>query len=163
VRLAWNPTPNWSLQASWADVKSPEQLEPDEDQEKWSASAIHTRRFGEAGWWSTTAAWGRRSGGHESFDAWILESSIKPNEAWTVFARAERTENNELSTIGGHHGPTYKVAKASIGAVRDWRLSRHLKFGVGALYAVNFVPSGLEPAYGGDPNGAMAFVRLRIE
>ncbi len=29
VRVSWNPGPNWSLQASWADQKSPEQLEPD--------------------------------------------------------------------------------------------------------------------------------------
>lgn len=49
---------NWSLRASWADVKSPEQLEPDEDQTKWSASAIYTVPFGDGGWWSTTAAWG---------------------------------------------------------------------------------------------------------
>ena len=43
------PSPHWSLQASWADVTSPEQLSPDEDQEKWSASAIYTRPIGEGG------------------------------------------------------------------------------------------------------------------
>src|SRR4029079_400891 len=51
VRLSWNPTENWSLQTSWADVKSPEQLDPDENQTKWSASAIYTVPFGDAGWW----------------------------------------------------------------------------------------------------------------
>ena len=50
VRAAWNPTDEWSLQASYADVSAPEQLEPDEDETKWSASAIHTRRLGETGW-----------------------------------------------------------------------------------------------------------------
>src|SRR5690606_36616501 len=70
VRLAWNPTANWSLQASWADVTSPEQLEPDEDQKRWSASAIRTVPLPGGGWWSTTAAWGRRSSGHEDLDAW---------------------------------------------------------------------------------------------
>lgn len=162
VRLSWNPTANLSLQGSWADVKSPEQLEPDEDQTKWSASGIYTVPFGDAGWWSTTAAWGRRSTDGESLDAWILESAAKPNAAWTVFARAERTQNNELTSVGGHHGPTYTVGKASIGAVRDWRLSERVSFGVGGLYAFNFVPDALEPAYGGDPNGAMAFVRLKL-
>src|SRR5262249_48321365 len=27
LRVSWNPTAHWSLQASWADVTSPEQLE----------------------------------------------------------------------------------------------------------------------------------------
>ena len=61
ARVSWNPTEEVSLQASWAHLKSPEQLEPDQDQTRWSASAIYTRRLGENRWWSTTMAWGRRS------------------------------------------------------------------------------------------------------
>src|SRR5207302_8507819 len=41
VRLSWNPNRNWALQVSWADVKSPEQLEPDQNIRRWSASAIY--------------------------------------------------------------------------------------------------------------------------
>lgn len=164
VRVSWNPTQNWSLQASWADAKSVEQLEPDEDTTKWSASAIYTVPLGDKGWWSTTAAWGRRSASHgEQLDAWVLESAVKPNDAWTVFARAERTETNELESDHGHHGPTYTVGKASIGAVRDFRVAENVKFGFGGLVARNWVPSGLEASYDGDPLGAMAFVRLKIE
>jgi hypothetical protein len=162
VRLSWNPARELSLQGSWARLKSPEKLEPDENQTRWSASAIYTREIGDHGWWSTTLAWGRRSSDHEDLDAWVLESAVGFNQ-WTVFGRAERTENNELTTVGDHHGPTYDVGKASVGAVRDFTLSKHLKFGVGALYALNFVPAPLKSPYGGDPNGAMAFVRLKIE
>jgi len=163
VRLSWNPGPNWSLQGSWADVTSPEQLEPDDDVRKWSASAIYTRRLGDGGWWSATAAWGRRDSGHEALDAYVLESAAKLDADWTVFARAERTENNELVSVGGHHGPTYRVGKASIGAIRDWRVARHLKLGLGALYAYNWVPAGLQALYGGSPDGAMVFLRLKVE
>ena len=163
ARISWNPSANWSLQGSWAQTKSPEQLEPDANQRKLSASAIYATRLAGGGLWSTTAAWGRRNSDHEDLDAWILESSLKPTEAWTLFARAERTENNELVSVGGHHGPTYTVGKASIGVIRDWRLAAHLAVGLGGLYAVNFVPGGLEPLYGDDPTGAMAFVRLKID
>lgn len=162
IRASWNPSPEWSLQASWADVTSPEQLHPDEDEIKWSASAIHTRRLGPDGWWSTTLAWGRKTpeGDEPSKDAWLLESAVHPDDAWTVFARAERTETDELF---GHHGDIHTVAKASIGAVRDWRVAPRALFGLGALYAVNRVPEALEPSYGGDPDGAMVFVRLKID
>ena len=54
------------------------------------------------------------------------------------------------------------VAKASVGAIRDFRVRENVTLGVGALYSHNFVPDDLEAAYGSDPDGAMAFVRLRI-
>ncbi len=158
VRLSWNPNRNWALQASWADAKSPEQLDPSVNQTRWSMSAIYTVPVGQGGWWSTTAAWGRRSDGVQDLDAWALESAIKPNPAWTVFSRLEQTQNNELVA-----GPTYTVAKASIGAIHDWSVSDHVKIGLGGLYAVNFIPSGLKSTYGDSPDGAMAFVRLKIE
>jgi hypothetical protein len=163
VRASWNPTANWSLQASWADEKAPEQLEPDVNQRKVSASAIYTRPVGNSGWWSTTAAWGRRSSQGIDLDAWVLESAVKTDANWTVFARAERVQNDELTTLaGGHHGPTFTVGKVSVGAVHDWPLSPHLNFGLGGLYALNFVPGALDAAYGNDPSGAMAFVRLKL-
>jgi hypothetical protein len=163
VRLSWNPTHSLSLQSSWAYAKSPEQLDPTENQRKWSASAIYTVPVGQGGWWSTTAAWGNRSNGVEPLDAYALESAIKPNAAWTIFARAERTANNELTTVAGHHGPTYTVGKTSLGVIRDWRIGPHTQLGVGGLYALNFVPTSLKPAYGGDPAGGMMFLRLKID
>jgi hypothetical protein len=161
VRLSWNPAAHWSLQASFADQKSPEQLEPQLDQKKWSASAIYTRPFGEAGWWSTTAAYGRRSSPDGELGAWVLESALKPNPAWTLFGRAERVDNDEL--VPGQHGPAFAVGKVSAGAVRDFPVGDHLSLGIGGLYAVNFVPGALSLAYGGDtPKGAMGFVRIKL-
>lgn len=162
ARLSWNPTSNWALQASWAHLKSPEQLEPDQNQTRWSASAIYTVPVGREGYWSTTAAWGRRSAGHDELDAWALESAVKFHTDWTVFGRLEQTQNNELVTAPDHHGPIYRVGKFSLGAVRDFAVSPHVSFGLGGLYAVNFVPNALQPAYGDEPYGAMAFVRLKL-
>jgi hypothetical protein len=61
LRASWNPTPNLSLQASWADVVSPEQLAPGEDQTKWSASALYARPLGDAGSLAAIFAFGRRT------------------------------------------------------------------------------------------------------
>jgi hypothetical protein len=165
VRASWNPAPEWSLQASYAEVTGPEQLDPDEDETKWSASAIHTRKVGADGWWSSTLAWGRKTNDHdESRDAWLLETALHPDDQWTVFARAERIETDELATgPGGGHGPLYTVSKASIGAVHDWRITPRARFGLGALYSVNRLPGLLEPAYGSDPDGMMVFARLIID
>ncbi len=165
VRASWNPAREWSLQASYADVASPEQLEPDEDETKWSASALHARPVGAHGWWASTLAWGRKTNDHdESKDAWLAETAFSPDDRWTVFGRVERTETDELLPgPGGAHGDLFTVAKASVGVVHDWRLSPNVRFGLGALYAVNRVPDGLEASYGGDPDGSMIFARLKID
>ncbi len=162
ARVSWNPTANWSLQTSWADEKSPEQLEPDANQTKWSASAIYTVPVGTEGWWSTTAAFGWRKSNGIALQAWALESAVKPNAGWTIFGRAERVENNELTFAAGHGGPIYTVGKVSLGAIRDWPVSKHVSVGLGALYAFDFLPTALDAAYGSEPHGAMLFGRLQL-
>jgi hypothetical protein len=164
ARLSWNATRDWSLQVSWAAVTSPEQLEPGMDRKKRSASAIHTRRLGDQGVWSSTFAWGRRSSAEGWLDAYAVESAVRWRGTWTTFMRAERVDNDELAWSGGPHGPAYTVGKASIGVIRDFSAGPALKLGIGALYARNFLPAALAPQYGGSmPQGAMAFIRLKVE
>jgi hypothetical protein len=158
VRLSWNPTFNLALQVSWAHLVAPEQLEPDENSNRWSASAIWTRRFGHANWVSTTLAWGNRDGA----DAVALETAAGLG-LWTIYGRAEYAQNNELTFAGGHHGPTYNVGKVSVGAIRDFRVAPDVRLGLGAQVTRNFVPAALEPLYAGDPQGAMLFVRLKVD
>jgi hypothetical protein len=159
-RLSWNPARTLSLQASWARLIDPEQLEPGEDQTRWSASALYSKPLRRRARWSTTLAWGRRSRDHGQLDAFLLESALARGP-WTLFGRAERTENDELGGVG--HGPAYRVGKASLGALYDFRAAPHVRLGLGALWALNFVPAGLQQSYGGDRDGAMLFLRLSID
>jgi hypothetical protein len=161
VRLSWNPDPHWSLQGSWARQKSPEQLEPRADEDKWSVSGIYTLPLGKDGWWSSTLAYGskRDSLTHRALGGFIAESAVKPSDPWTVYARAETVDNAELAASGA----VERVAEVTIGVVHDWRVRRHLKFGLGAQQTFDFVPGALGAAYGSDPRGTMAFVRLKID
>jgi len=160
LRLSWNPTENLALQVSWADIISPEALHEDEDEERWSVSGIYTQRVGNEGWWSTTLAFSNkeRSDG-ASLDAWLVEAALHPNDRWTIFARGEAIETDEL---GGDHGPIESVERLSLGAIRDFRINDTTIFGVGALVQQHFASDALEASYGGDQDGAMAFVRLKI-
>jgi hypothetical protein len=121
---------------------------------------ITTRRLGANGWWAATLAYANkeRSDG-VSLDAWLAEVAAHPNDRWTVFARAEALETDELV---GHGAPVEDIAHLSVGAVRDWRLNEHAVFGVGALVQTHLAANALETEYGGDPEGAMAFVRLKV-
>jgi hypothetical protein len=161
VRVSWNPTSTLALQASWGHFIDPEQLEPGVDQKRLSASALYAREI-EPGWkFAGTLAWGRKSAQGHSDDAYVAEASLK-HAGWTVFGRGEVTENRELIT-DVDNGPAYRVGKASLGAVRDFRIADHLAIGAGGLVALNFVPDALAPLYGGsNPTGEMAFVRFKL-
>jgi hypothetical protein len=157
VRLSWNPTKSLALQASWADVSEPEQLEPGVDEERWSVSALYTVPVGD-GTWSNTLAYGEKAHeGEHAHGALLVESAYMPNDKWTFFGRAEQIETGELAAGGDE-----TVSRLSLGAIRDFRVAEHVKLGIGALAQKHFAPSGLEDEYDGDPMGAMAFVRLKI-
>ena len=158
VRLSWNPTSELSLQASWARLIGPEQLEPDENSTRWSASALWTRRLGPDNWVSTTLAWGNKDGA----EALVAEAGLGLG-LWILYGRGEYAENNELDPGAGHHGPRHPVGKVSLGAIRDFRVAPNVRLGLGAQVTQNFVPAALEPLYAGDPRGAMAFIRLKID
>jgi hypothetical protein len=161
VRVSWNPTAELALQGSWGHFVDPEQLEPGVNQKRLSASALYAKEI-TPGWkLAGTLAWGRKTARGHSDDAFAAEASVK-HQGWTVFGRGEMTQNRELTDV--EDGPAYRVGKVSLGAVRDFRVTEHLALGAGGLFAVNFVPDALAPAYGGhNPTGAMAFVRLKLD
>jgi hypothetical protein len=163
VRLSWNPSPNWSLQVSNGWLQSPEQLEPDVNERRFTASATWFDRF-DFGSLAATLAFGNKhlSDGTDE-NAVLLEGEYKPDAAWTLFARGEHIESNELLP-----GRKTGAGEFSLGVIHDWPIfnssgAEHWKFGVGGLYAFDFVPSAPSGGYGGDPHGAMAFIRLVAE
>jgi hypothetical protein len=161
VRISWNPTRTLSLQGSWGHFEDPEQLEPGVDQRRWSASLLWADEIAPAWKAAATLAWGRKSAHGHDDDAYVAEASLR-HAQWTLFGRGEITENRELIDVEA--APRFRVGKLSLGALRDFRIAAHFSLGVGGLFAVNFVPKGLAPLYGGrHPTGTMGFVRLKLE
>ena len=170
IRGSLNPTRRLALQASWARQVSPEQLDPLVGERRWSASAIYTVPIGAEGFWSTTAIWARRQAfgqavhNGQALDAWVLESAVHPNPRWTVFMRAERIDNDELLDAPlAQSGPAFTVGKVELGAIRDFQIARHMKFGIGGQVARNFVGRTLSASYDGDQWGGLAFVRFKLD
>lgn len=162
VRLSWNPTPNWALQVSYGFIQSPEQLEPDVNQHRATASASYNLPLAH-GNWQTTFAWGQnRAQPGDVLDAFLLESAI----SWyrhTVFARAENAEKDELflppSPLAGD---VFRVSSFSLGYVYDIPIAEHVALGLGAVGSVVAIPSTIKPAYGSNPASYMTFIRLKL-
>ncbi|HEY2923759.1 MAG TPA: hypothetical protein VGJ98_02205 [Candidatus Eisenbacteria bacterium] len=162
-RFSLNPTPSWALQASYGRLTSPEQLEPDVDVDRTTASAIHAADWG-TGHWETTLAWGRnRSRPGPTLDAIVLESAMQLRERHTLFARAERVEKNELFPEGDpRDGLVYRVGQLAAGYRYDFWRSERVALGLGALGTISFVSRSIRDVYGGDPTSGMVFAHVEL-
>jgi hypothetical protein len=155
VRVSWNPDPHWSLQASWGHLNSPEQLTPQVNENRTTASATYVTKLGE-GTLAATLAWGlKQESDGTDLNGILLEGEYQL-DPWTVFARTEWEQNSELDALDR----THSVGELTLGAIHDWPIAEHFKAGLGALYAFDFTPSVIVPSYGENPYGFTGFVRL---
>ena len=163
TRLSWNPTPDWALQASIGRLESPEQLAPDVDTQRATASAMWSHRIA-AGTLSAMAAWGRnRSRPGATLDAVLIEGAGELGGRNTVFARVERTEKDELFPGGDPRAEdVFTVGRISGGYIREVLRSDHLEVGMGAMGSAALVPEPLKSVYGDTPLSASLFVRARL-
>jgi hypothetical protein len=162
VRLSFNPTANWALQVSGGRIKSPEQLHPDVDIDRTTASVIYHRPFS-GGHMQTTLAWGRNAPSHgEATSTWLLESAVRFGRSHTFFGRAERADKNELFLPDDPRAEEkFRVGKLSLGYVYDLPRESRLRIGFGGLVSRYSLPADLAPVYG-DPTSFMLFGRLKI-
>ncbi|MGQ0586219.1 MAG: hypothetical protein ACT4PK_03340, partial [Gammaproteobacteria bacterium] len=162
VRASWNPTPAWSLQASHGRLKEPEQLEPDEDVTRTTASVSNTLDL-EGGHWSTTLAVGINEHEGHSAPGWLLESVRVLAQRVTLFARLEYLSNEHLVQSGPLAGEEFEIGKLSVGGGYTIATAGPFALDLGALVSGYAIPEGLEAEYGSGPVSGMVYLRARIE
>ncbi len=162
ARLSYNPTSDWSLQASTGHLVSPEQLQPNVNERRTTASASYNAPIGQ--WWQTTLAWGRNSPSSGQASAgWLLESAAQPLQGQTVFGRIERVAKDELFLPGAaFYQDSFTINKLSLGYIYDVVRLQSIHFGLGGLVSVYRFPGALDSVYGTSPTSFMLFVRARL-
>lgn len=164
IRLSYNPTDNWSFQVSYGYLKSPEQLEPNVNTGRTTASVIYNKPFGTDNNWQTTLAWGQNSHhpGH-TLNGYLLESTVNFYHTHTFFGRLERVQEDELfeapSILAGQ---VFTVNKLSVGYLHDFPQYHHVQPGIGVLASTYEIPSSLQVVYGSHPISYMLFVRMQL-
>jgi hypothetical protein len=163
ARLSWNPGKAWAFQVSYGNLHSPEQLEPEVNTARWTASALYHHSW-EHVEWQTTLAWGqnRNDPGHV-LTGLLLESALVYQGNHTLFGRVERVEKDELFPADDpSEGKKFTVNKLSLGYIYDFPKILNLTFGVGGMGSVHVLPSSLKPAYGDTPLSFSLFVRAKL-
>ena len=165
-RITLNPGANWSLQASGGWIESPEQLEPDVDMRRFTASITYHRPCAR-GHWQSLLAWGRndKSPG-PTLDGVLLESTARVLDRHVVMGRAELVRKDELfdeETFALLAHEAFLVGKVDGGYLYDVVASERLRLGLGALGSLTLVPDDLESSYGDTTLfSATALVRVTL-
>ena len=165
ARVTFNPTKAWSMQVSYGNIKSPEELEPDIDVERVTASiSYHYSWHENKNNWQTTFAWGRNiQHPGPSLDGYLLESLVNFHDTHTVFGRAERVDKDELFPPGDpREGQEFTVNKITLGYIYDFPKWNHFKFGLGGSGSAHILPASLNSTYGDTPLSFMLFARVKL-
>ena len=163
-RLSVNPTDRWALQVSYGRIHSPEQLEPDVNQDRVTASAMVDGTWGDTGRWEGTFAWGqnRNRPGH-TLNAFTAEGAFESGGRHTVFARAEGVEKDELfREPDPRSGEVFRVGELTGGYRYDVPRGEHTVVGVGAAGTWSFVPNELRAEYGDTPASVLIFLHVGL-
>jgi hypothetical protein len=165
-RLTWNPSSHWSLSGSYAYLKSPEAVRPDESVHRLDASIMNGHTFGRVGELATTFVFGanRHSGSDHLESSYLLESNLEFGGAHSVFGRAEYVQKGAEDLVLGTTGPKgeFNIGALVGGYVYEFDRVGNVRTGIGGRASIDFVPSALESFYGTrTPRGFALYVRFR--
>ncbi|WP_193560181.1 hypothetical protein [Hymenobacter nivis] len=181
ARLNWNPSREFALQVSRAFIKSPEDLHPDENVTRTTASILHSHSLGADRHYITSAlVWGMNEGhGPHPEHAVLAETNLTLGRP-TFYGRYEFVQKDSEELDFYASGPNdqlvakvFNVHALTLGA--SYRLAslggpRGPEVHVGGQLTGYFIPTDLQgpqyglayrgPGYGQLPLSASVYVRL---
>jgi hypothetical protein len=161
-RISYAASDSLALQASYGFLKSPEELHPEEDIHRTTASAHFDTPVGSSSVLEAVAVWGRNRTGIGDLDSYLLEATLK-GDCWTPFARFEQVEKNAEELLIPSPVPpdsVFTVRQLTLGVTRELGYVGDWQVAVGAAGLLSFTPSSLDPFYGSDPTGFVVFLRI---
>lgn len=171
VRASFAPSPSWLVQASYGQLHSPEELHPDDNENRTTASVHYNGGKG----LSAMLAFSNKqhvadhsapgSGGHseEALTAWLGEVNWDIDDHHTLFGRVENVANGELfpDETSPLHDQTFRVTKFLAGYAYRIPIGP-VNLALGGSVAAFAKPSALDPYYGSNPMGYTLFARFSL-
>ncbi len=160
VRATFNPSPNWSMQASYAEIAEPEALHPGEDEHRFTASLHYSRRG-----LSTMAAFSSKDRvPGDTLTAWLGEVNWDIDGSNSLFGRIENVLNDEFFPDHDDplHDQAFRVTKFQAGYARHIKLDDLFSLTLGGSASAYAKPAALDPYYGEDPFGYTLFAKLSL-
>lgn len=162
-RLSFAPSENWSLQVSHGYIKSPEDLHPDENVHRTTASAIYSKPLSDTRQLDVTALWGlNKVKDHDGENAALLEAALRLQK-WALYTRYEFVQKDveELNLEGSFpHDAVFPVNALTLGFNRDILNIGHMRVAAGAQATGYAADNRLNNLYGKNPWSGEVFLRI---
>lgn len=160
VRATWTPSPAWAVQVSHGRLKSPEQLEPDRDEARTTASVQYARH----GVSALLAFSNKHLLPGRTLTAWLAEANWDIDRHHTLFARAEDVANDELfpDRTDPLHDRKFRVGKLEGGYAYRLPFVGPFDLALGGSVGVFAKPAALDAAYGKMPVSFSLFAKVSL-
>ncbi len=163
-RLSFNPSAAWALQVSQAFIKSPEDLHPNENVMRYTASALYATPITKKGdFFSGSLVWGMNHSGSHHNENSLLAEGTQQLAKQAIYGRYEFVQKSteELNLEDAYGERTFDIHKITLGTNRQ--LFRFAAFELlGGLQAsVNVPPPSLRSLYGNAPMSGQVYIEIR--
>ena len=170
-RLTVNPSAHWSVQGSLGWLNSPEQLEPETDVYRYTASALYHIQPRNVGIWTNSLIWGMNQPTEERIGVFI-DQSPEPQHSLTLESDLERSNHAYYTRIewvqksardlgfAQFGSRLFNIGALTLGGARDIARSEIVKLMLGGQGTFYAVPNDLQPEYGSQPFSFEIYLRL---
>ncbi len=164
-RLSFNPNAHWALQVSHGWVKSPEELHPNEDVNRTTASVVYSYSFSDNKLLNATALWGlNKTGTDQGENAVLLEASLalKKLNIYTRYEWVQKSpEELDLKSMAFYYyDGNYSVNAATLGIAYDLLQVGALRVAAGTQATLYIPDVKLRSLYGNAPMGGEVYLRF---
>jgi hypothetical protein len=164
VRLSYNPSKEWALQVSNGWIKSPEVLEPLQNVDRFTASAIYTKMLNADSYIATTLVYGQNhySDNQKTLPSVLLENSYQMHKI-AIYGRYEFVSKDaeELNlTDDFPANPNFNINAITLGINRILSTFKHTNLTGGVQATANVSPTALRPLYGTAPIGFEVYLKI---
>lgn len=160
-RLTVNPSSVLSLQVSRAFIKSPEELHPDEDLWRTTASVTHIQPLtGENHFLSSTVIWGYNDSDHQE-NSFTIEPNLQLDRL-AIYGRYEWIEksNEELLVEELDENAIFNINALTLGINYTFLRQFETNLAVGAQGSLYMADAALDPFYGNNPMSLEVYLRI---
>jgi hypothetical protein len=161
-RFSIIPTDNFAAQFSQAFIKSPEELEPEENITRTTASVLHSIILGEKTHLTSALIWGaNQQWDHRPEYSALLESNLQMNRT-AIYGRYEfiQKSGHELSIDQNNSEKLFPVNALTLGTSYNLLHALNTNFRIGIQVSAFFTPSELRGLYGRLPLSVEIYIHV---
>ena len=164
-RLSFNPSKAWALQVSQAFIKSPEDLRPDENIMRYTASALYSTPVTKKGnYFSSALVWGMNHEGADKHNEHsVLAEGTQQLMKQAIYGRYEFVQKSteELDLENAYEERSFDIHKLTLGTNRQLFTFGAFELLGGLQSSVNIPPPSLQSLYGKAPMSGQVYVEIR--